>query len=70
MGMSKYKLKLDIRIPLFENDKIYLNKCSDGDFILDTDESNEEFQTEFTPDELCRLDLRGFKLIKLEEDND
>ena len=68
--MSKYKLKLDIHIPLFENEKIYLNKCWNGDFILDTEEPNEEFQTEFTPDELCRLDLRGFKLIEVEEDND
>ena len=68
--MSKYQLKLDIRIPLFENEKIYLNKCLDGDFILDTKETTPEFQTEFTPDELCRLDLRGFKLIEVEEDND
>lgn len=65
--MNKYKLRLDIKIPLFENDKIYLNKDYDGDFTIDTPEQTPDHQTEFTPDELCRLDLRGFKLIEVEE---
>ena len=46
---------------------IYLNKDYDGDFTIDTPEQTPDHQTEFTPDELCRLDLRGFKLIEVEE---